>query len=360
MSWFGRVVQIAKHYAARLFESFWGATFNMPDPTIVIDHLRKVYEPFPTWMKLLLRTSVTEPVVALDEITLEVFPGDVMAVLGPNGAGKSTLFRVLTGLTTPTSGSARVHGHDVTYDSSTVRRLIGFMPADDQTLLLRHSCVENLAFHGRLQGIPESELGPRIDDTLEIVGLQYARDRVGYALSSGMLARLMLARAMLHRPPVLILDEPTGAVDPIGAYELLGVIQEIARERGLAVLISSHRLDEVEMLNDRVMLLDRGKVVFEGDLDAMVFGSVQNHVAITAVTAEDAGVLAKALDAMEDVSEVEAEGSDLTIRCDLPVSTILERLGSHAETVVSIGTSRPPLRDVIGGMLRHEDGNQSK
>lgn len=331
----------------------------MPDPTIVIDHLRKVYEPFPTWMKLLLRTSVTEPVVALDEITLEVFPGDVMAVLGPNGAGKSTLFRVLTGLTTPTSGSASVHGYDVTHDSSKVRRLIGFMPADDQTLLLRHSCVENLAFHGRLQGIPDSELGPRIDETLETVGLQYARDRVGYALSSGMLARLMLARAMLHRPPVLILDEPTGAVDPIGAYELLGVIQEIARKRGLAVLISSHRLDEVEMLNDRVMLLDRGKVVFEGDLDQMVIGSAQNHVSIGAASTEDATLLAKALDSIDDVTEVQVEGSDVTIKCDLPVSKILEHLDDLGEAVVSIGTSRPPLRDVIGGMLRHTDQGES-
>lgn len=331
----------------------------MPEPTIVIDHLRKVYEPFPTSMRLLLRTSVTEPVIALDDISLNVFPGDMVAVLGPNGAGKSTLFRVLTGLTTPTAGSASVLGYDVTHQSAKVRRLIGFMPAENHTLLLRHSCVENLAFHGRLQGIPESELGPRIDETLEIVGLEYARDRVGFALSSGMLARLMLARAMLHKPPVLILDEPTGAVDPIGAYELLWVIQEVARERGLAVLISSHRLDEVEMLDDRVILLDRGRMVFEGDLDDMVVSSVQNHVSISATTADDATLLAKALDATAQVTEVVVEGADVTVKSDLPVSKILECLGGLAEAVTAIGTSRPPLRDVIGTMLGRVDRGTS-
>ncbi len=323
----------------------------MSEPTIVIDRLHKVYEPFPTSMRLLLRTSVTEPVAALTDVSLQVYPGDILAVLGPNGAGKSTLFRILTGLTTPSQGSATVLGHDATYESSKVRRLIGFMPAENRTLLLRHSCVENLAFHGRLQGIPESELGARIDETLELVGLDYARDRIGYALSTGMLARLMLARAMLHRPPVLILDEPTGAVDPIGAYELLGVIQDIARERGLAVLISSHRLDEVEMLDDRVILLNRGHVVFEGDLDDMVVTSVRNQVSMTMAATDSATAAAKKLDEALDAANVEVEGSDVTFNSDLPVAEILRILGDLATEVVSIGTARPPLRDVIGSLL---------
>src|SRR3970040_1759721 len=200
----------------------------MSDPIVIIDHLRKVYEPYSRGMKLLLRTSVKEPVVAIDDISLEVRPGEVLAVLGPNGADKSTLFRVLTGLTTPTAGHASILGYDATRDSSAVRRLVGFMPAENRTLLLRHTSRENLAFHGRLQGISKRHLSERIDETLEKVGLFDARDRVGFALSSGMLARLMLARAILHEPSVLILDEPTGAVDPIGAYELLRLVQNIA------------------------------------------------------------------------------------------------------------------------------------
>ena len=241
----------------------------MSEPIVAIDRLGKVYEPFSGAMRLLLRSSVKEPVVALDDVSLEVYPGEIMAILGPNGAGKSTLFRVLTGLTTPTTGRATIMGRDATRDSAKVRRLIGFMPAQNRTLLLRHSCRENLAFHGRLQGIPEAKLHDRIDETLETVGLYEARDRIGFALSSGMLARLMLARAILHEPTVLILDEPTSAVDPLGAFELISMIQHIATERNLAVLISSHRLDEVEMLNDQVVLLNRGRVVYSGRLPSV-------------------------------------------------------------------------------------------
>lgn len=323
----------------------------MPDPLITIDHIRKVYEPFPPSMRLLLRTSVTEPVVALKDVSLEVFPGDIMAVLGPNGAGKSTLFRILTGLTTPTAGSASVLGHDVTHESARVRKLVGFMPAQDNTLLLRHSCLENLAFHGRLQGIPEVDLKNRIDETLDMVGLLYARDRVAYALSSGMLARLMLARAILHRPPVLILDEPTGAVDPIGSYELLEVVQQIARDSGLAVLISSHRLDEVEMLDDRVMLLDHGNVVFEGDLDSMMLDAVQNRVEIVTSNSDQARELSSRLETMAGVSDMEMDGESISLRSDLSVSTILGELNTLADAVLSIGTSKPPLRDVLAAML---------
>lgn len=330
----------------------------MSNATIVIENLRKVYEPFAPAMRLLLRTSVQEPVVALDDISLEIRPGDLLSVLGPNGAGKSTLFRILTGLTTPTSGFATVLGHDVTTESATVRRLVGFMPAENRTLLLRHSCAENLAFHGRLQGIPESQLGARIDETLELVGLHHAKDRIGYALSTGMLARLMLARAILHKPPVLILDEPTGAVDPIGSYELLDVIQQIARDQGLAVLLSSHKLDEVEMLDDKVVLLNRGQVVFQGDLDTMVLNSVQNLVEITVTREEAASAVASRLMGMSDVDNVETNGLHLTLRSDLTVAKLLEELKDDAGEVLSIGSSRPPLRDLLGTMLHKAEADQ--
>lgn len=327
----------------------------MSNPTIVIENLRKVYEPFAPAMRLLLRTSVQSPVIALDDISLEVNPGDLLSVLGPNGAGKSTLFRILTGLTTPTSGFATVLGHDVTTESAKVRRLVGFMPAENRTLLLRHSCTENLAFHGRLQGVPESQLHSRIQETLELVGLDHAKDRIGYALSTGMLARLMLARAILHKPPVLILDEPTGAVDPIGSYELLDVIQKIARDQGLAVLLSSHKLDEVEMLDDRVVLLDKGQVVFQGDLDTMVLRSVQNLVEIMTNTEEAAVEVAKSLQDIPEVENVEANGLQVTLRSDLPVARLITDLGDAANEVLSIGSSRPPLRDLLGTMLHRSE-----
>ena len=324
---------------------------SMSDPIIVINHLRKVYEPFSKRMKLLLRSSIKEPVVALDDFSLEVFPGEIRAVLGPNGAGKSTLFRVITGLTTPTAGSATVMGLDATRQSASVRRMVGFMPAESHTLLLRHSCRENLSFHGRLQGIPSAELHDRIDETLEMVGLGDAKERVGFALSSGMLARLMFARALLHKPPVLILDEPTGAVDPIGSYELLGLIQEIARENGLAVLISSHRLDEVEMLNDKVLLLNKGRIVFSGDLSEMVRETVKPKIEITVDSPEVAEAFAGRLRAISGVTSAVVDGATITVTSEISAGRIVEEIDGEIDRMISIGAAPPKLRDVLGELL---------
>ncbi|MFO7294117.1 MAG: ABC transporter ATP-binding protein [Actinomycetes bacterium] len=323
----------------------------MSEPIVAIEHLGKVYEPFSRGMRLLLRTSVKEPVVALDDVSLEVHPGQIMAVLGPNGAGKSTLFRVLTGLTTPTTGRATIMGLDATRDSAKVRRLIGFMPAENRTLLLRHSCRENLAFHGRLQGIPEAQLHDRIDETLETVGLYEARDRIGFALSSGMLARLMLARAILHEPTVLILDEPTSAVDPLGAFELISMIQRIATERNLAVLISSHRLDEVEMLNDHVVLLNRGRVVYSGHLSSMTAQARRPRIEIVAENESAAEKLSSTLSTIDGIDSLQVEGSSVFVATDLPIDGIVQTLNGYGDLIVSIGRTAPRLRDVLGEML---------
>ncbi len=324
----------------------------MSDPIVIIDHLRKVYEPYTRWMKLLLRTSVKEAVVAVDEISLEVHPGDMVAVLGPNGAGKSTLFRVLTGLTTPTSGSASILGYDTTTQSTAVRRLIGFMPAENRTLLLRHSCRENLAFHGRLQGVSKHDLKDRVDETLEQVGLYEARDRVGFALSSGMLARLMLARAIFHEPAVLILDEPTAAVDPIASFELLTLIQGIARERKLAVLISSHRLDEVELLDDKVVLLNKGHVVHSGDLDLMLAQAKKPVIEIEFDGEQSAGNVMTLLERLPGVNGVDLDGSHLVVSTELPMGLIIREIDAHVDHIHSIGLTQPRLREVLRNMLR--------
>jgi ABC-2 type transport system ATP-binding protein len=324
----------------------------MSDPIVSIDHLRKVYEPYSRWMRLLLRTSVKEPVVAIDDISLEVHPGDLLAVLGPNGAGKSTLFRILTGLTTPTGGRASILGYDTTTESTAVRRLVGFMPAENRTLLLRHTCRENLAFHGRLQGMSRKNLADRIDETLENVGLYEARDRVGFALSSGMLARLMLARAILHEPAVLILDEPTGAVDPIGSFELLGLVQEIAKTQELAVLISSHRLDEVELLNDKVVLLDKGHVVYSGDLDTMLDEARRPVVEVQFDDEQAAESGSAALSQLPGVDGVELDGSLLILSTEVPMASIVRQLNGHLDRVTSIGQIQPRLRDVLRHLLK--------
>lgn len=323
----------------------------MPEPVVTIENLRKVYEPYSRWMKLLLRSSVKEPVVAIEEISLELYPGEMMAVLGPNGAGKSTLFRVLTGLTTPTSGRATILGYDTTTQSTSVRRLVGFMPAENRTLMLRHTSRENLAFHGRLQGIPKEDLMERVDRTLDLVGLYEARDRVGFAMSSGMLARLMLARAILHEPELLILDEPTAAVDPLASFELLSLIQGIAKERELAVLISSHRLEEVELLDDRIVLLDRGRVVYSGGLEAMMARATKPVIEVEFDGEESAEKGKVALEMVEGIEDVEIDGPMLSLSTDRPMGAVLREMDAQVDAIQSIVLTRARLRDVLRVML---------
>ena len=239
------------------------------DAVISLRGISKVYEPTPGWMRLLARTHIQHPVHALDGVDLTVGAGEICAVVGPNGAGKTTLFRIMVGLTTASAGTGSVFGLDVGRDSQQVRHVVGWMPTDDRSLLMRATCRENLLLHGRLQGMPRRRLSGAVDGILATVGLHAQRDAVVASLSAGMKARLRLARALLPGPRALILDEPTGAVDPVAAHALLGLIQDLVREQRLAVLISSHRLEEIEALQSHALLLDGGRVRYAGDLEEL-------------------------------------------------------------------------------------------
>ena len=321
------------------------------DALVVVEHVSKVYVPSPPWMRLLLRSSIRRPVVALEDFTLDVRPGQILAVVGPNGAGKSTLFRVLTGLTTPTSGRAFVCGFDVTQKSHEVRRLIGFAPADEKTLLLRNTCRENLVFHGQLQGIPKRRLTKRVNETLDFVGLGPAADRVGIALSSGMKARLQLARALLHRPQVLILDEPTSAVDPIAAYELLELIQRVVKEQGAAALISSHRLEEIEALHDDVVLLDEGLIKYRGDLDTLRAIWEQPRLEITFHGEAEGLAASRHLQNIPDVEVVGVEGTTVTLATSIGLGKLFAQSNGQLSGVQSIQDVKLPLRDLLAKIL---------
>lgn len=324
---------------------------------VVVRELRKVYEPSPWWMRVLVRTPIQEPLVALDEVSFEVWPGQICAVIGPNGAGKSTLFRVLTGLTTPTSGSAFVMGLNAESEAHKVRRVVGFMPSEDRTLYLRHTCEENLVFHGRLQGLSGKTLQRRIREVLELVGLIEARERAGFALSSGMRARLLLARAILHEPAVLILDEPTGAVDPVGAFDLLEIIQKITVERGLATLVSSHRVEEIEALRDNVMLLDRGQVVYWGDLETVRRMWDRPRYEISFADEEALDKAAHTLKRAEGIELLSAGDSTLNIVWDQGVGELFRCLDSQLASIQSLTESRMPLSELLRSVLAEGPAN---
>lgn len=204
-------------------------------------------------------------VVAVDDLTFHVQPGEVYGLLGPNGAGKTTTILMLLGLSEPTTGTARVVGLDPAREPLEVKRRVGYLP-DAVGFYGRLSGRENLAYTARLNGLESRAAEARIDTLLAQVSLVDAADRPAEAYSRGMLQRLGVADALMKEPDVLILDEPTASIDPSGVAELLDLIRGLADERGLAILLSSHLLGQVQQLCDRVGIFSRGRLIAEGRL----------------------------------------------------------------------------------------------
>lgn len=333
---------------------------SQPHASIVVSDLVKVYDPSPRWMRLLVRSNLKTSVKAVDGISFEVQPGEICVVLGPNGAGKTTAFRVLVGLTIPTSGSATVMGFDSAKESVAVRKRVGWMPADQRALLMRHSVNENLRFHGQLQGMERDELGRAIEETLDLVGLDGWGTSTCFALSTGMKARLQLARALLHKPSVLILDEPTGAVDPVASHELVNLIRDIVSERQIAALISSHRLEEIETLHSRVLLLDEGRVRYDGELGALRDKYAGPRLSIqfrTADSAAEAGLVLKTAQ-IGAVSHLGENGIVCEVRPDVTHAKVLSLLEAQTESIVSLQESETPLHAILANVYRDKQGGQ--
>ena len=200
---------------------------------------------------------------AVDGIDLRVAPGEIYGFLGPNGAGKSTTVLVLTTLLPPTSGSARVAGFDVVKHGPQVRRAIGAAlqeAALDPMLTGR----DHLRLQTMLQGIPRAERGARADELLERVGLDFAADRKVGGYSGGMKRRLDLALALVHRPRLIFLDEPTTGLDPQSRLALWDEVARLRRDDGVTVFLTTQYLEEADVLADRVGIIDHGRIVAEG------------------------------------------------------------------------------------------------
>jgi ABC-type multidrug transport system ATPase subunit len=212
----------------------------------------------------------------LDGVDVVVPAGTVTALLGPNGAGKTTFVRVLSTLVSPDGGHAEIAGCDVVRDPLGARRALGLVVGDERSLYWRLDAAENLRFYAALAGVPRATEGDRIATVLEDVGLD-ARDRTRVGrYSAGMRGRLCLARALLGEPRVLLLDEATRSIDPVGSRSIGGMIRRLAAERDVAVLMATHDLHEAASIADQVVVLDAGRVIAAlrgasaDDLDAVL------------------------------------------------------------------------------------------
>jgi len=208
---------------------------------------------------------------AVNDITFEAEQGEILGFLGPNGAGKTTTMRILAGYMPPTEGEASVAGYDVVTESIEVRRRVGYLP-ETVPLYTDMTVFDYLKFMADLRHLPNGE--DRVDETLELVGMEDRAEGYIGNLSKGMRQRVGLAQALLHRPEVLILDEPTIGLDPSQVVDVRKIIREIGKER--TVLLSTHILSEAQQICDRVLIINKGHIVAEdtpANLQASLIGS---------------------------------------------------------------------------------------
>lgn len=208
-----------------------------------------------------------EDILAVDDVTLDVPAGSILVLLGPNGAGKTTTVRMLTSILVPTRGSAKVAGYDVVKEAAQVRSSVGVL-TEHHGLYGRMNAQEYLEFFGKLYGMLRTDYLPQIDTLLSQFGLaQYRRKRLS-EYSKGMRQKLALSRAMLHRPPVLLLDEPTSAMDPESARIVRDSIRQL-RSAERTILLCTHNLLEAEDLADEIAIIMQGRIIFRGTAAAM-------------------------------------------------------------------------------------------
>jgi ABC-2 type transport system ATP-binding protein len=220
------------------------------------------------------------PVVTLDEVTVEYgknralagvsvqFPGGAVGLLGPNGAGKSTMIKALLGFIVPAQGAMRVLGLDVARRAQDIRARIGYMPETDGHIPGMNA-VTFVAYCGELSGLPPVDSMQRAHEVLYYVGLGEARYRNLETYSTGMKQRIKLAQALVHDPDLLFLDEPTNGMDPKGRDEMLELIRDLAHNKGVNLILSSHLLPDVEYTCDHVIVLDKGRIATQGPIKAL-------------------------------------------------------------------------------------------
>jgi ABC-2 type transport system ATP-binding protein len=207
-----------------------------------------------------------ERVVAVKDLSIRVEPGEVYGLLGPNGSGKSTTLKILLGLVSPTRGQTKVFGEDSALVRS--RKDVGFLPENPYFYKFLTG-EETVRFFGKLSGMGGAELEKRVKELLELVGLSEAADRRVGGYSKGMLQRIGLAQALVQDPGLLVLDEPTAGVDPVGSREIRDLILAL-KARGKTILLCSHLLSQVQEICDRVGILARGQLVREGRVEDLL------------------------------------------------------------------------------------------
>ncbi|MEN2738166.1 ATP-binding cassette domain-containing protein [Microbacterium sp. X-17] len=299
---------------------------------------------------------------ALDGLGFRVPTGRVFGLLGPNGAGKSTTTKILTTLSRPTSGTATVAGHDVARRPDAVRAAIGYVSQGASTDPLL-TATENLEIAGRLRGMPAAESRSRAKRLLAEFGLADAARRPVGTYSGGMRRRLDVAAALVHRPSVLFLDEPTTGLDPEARAAMWAEIRRLSAEEALTVVLTTHYMEEADRLAHEILLVNRGRAVVQGTPDALKSALHGDSIRVSLVEPDAAAVRAVAdrVPGLRDVV-VEASGSDGTLaaRTDdasAAVGAVIAALDAAGIRYGQVAASHPTLDDVYLHFVGHTFGD---
>jgi ABC-2 type transport system ATP-binding protein len=286
-------------------------------------------------------------VVALTDVSLRVRTGEVHGLLGPNGAGKTTLVKILSTVLLPTSGAARILGHDVVAETAAVRPLLGIVLGGDRGLYDRLTARQNLAYWAALYRLPAKRAGRRVDELLERVGLADRADDRVQTFSRGMRQRLHLARGLVNDPPVLFLDEPSTGMDPVAAREFRAMVHELSTE-DRAIFLTTHDMGEAEAVCDRVTLIDRGRVLAT-ESPAALSRLLSRYERVECSGAGDSVI--EEVASIEGVERVSVEGGTarIDVTSEAAVGEVMRSL--VAAGVTSLRVTRPSLEEVYLGLV---------
>ena len=287
--------------------------------------------------------------VAVDHINLETRTGEVFGFLGPNGAGKSTTIRMLCGLLKPTSGRAIVAGYDVSREPESVRQNIGYM-SQKFSLYDDLKVIENIRLFAGLYSVPSSQRDERIEWAVEMSNLKGQENLITGTLPGGWKQRLALACAVLHKPPIIFLDEPTSGVDPISRRQFWDLIHQMASE-GVTIFVTTHYMEEAEYCN-RLALIFRGKMVALGTPSELKRDSMKGDLLV--VECEPLGPAVDALQSAPEVLDAAVFGSSLHLlvrNAESAIPKVKEFLAEHGVTLHRVEKINPTLEDVFVSLI---------